>query len=189
MCLKGGATLTADELRDFLATHLAAFKIPTRVEFIHDLLPRNPAGKFLKRELRTSYFADATPERPGDVGGRTELVRAEVGDLHPACLVARAALFEDEGFAGVDLDVEEEPDREHRGAVAPWLHVAVDVAQAAALARDEPGLLAQLAERRRPSGCSPNLTPPPGRNHLPSTSVGSTRRARGARRRSRRHRA
>ncbi|HLK44738.1 MAG TPA: class I adenylate-forming enzyme family protein, partial [Acidimicrobiales bacterium] len=61
VCLKAGATLTDDELRDFLATHLAAFKIPTRVALVHDLLPRNPAGKFLKRELRTSYFADAAP--------------------------------------------------------------------------------------------------------------------------------
>ena len=55
--LKHGATLSADELRDHLATHLAAFKIPTRIEFTYDPLPRNPAGKFLKRELRQSYFS------------------------------------------------------------------------------------------------------------------------------------
>jgi long-chain acyl-CoA synthetase len=47
-----GATLTADELRSFLRTKIAAFMIPSRVVFVEDPLPRNPAGKFLKRELR-----------------------------------------------------------------------------------------------------------------------------------------
>jgi long-chain acyl-CoA synthetase len=61
VCLKPGATLTADELRNHLATHLASFKIPTRIEFTHEPLPRNPAGKFLKRELRQTYFASASP--------------------------------------------------------------------------------------------------------------------------------
>jgi long-chain acyl-CoA synthetase len=58
--LKEGASLTADELRDHLSTHLAAFKIPTQIAFIHEPLPRNPAGKFLKRELRTTYFSSAS---------------------------------------------------------------------------------------------------------------------------------
>jgi len=57
--LKLGETLTDDELRDHLAVHLAAFKIPTRLVFVTDPLPRNPAGKFLKRELRTTYFAES----------------------------------------------------------------------------------------------------------------------------------
>jgi long-chain acyl-CoA synthetase len=46
------ATITADELRSFLSTRIAAFMIPSRVVIIADPLPRNPAGKFLKRELR-----------------------------------------------------------------------------------------------------------------------------------------
>ena len=57
--LKLGETLTDDELRDHLAVHLAAFKIPTRLAFVSEPLPRNPAGKFLKRELRTTYFAES----------------------------------------------------------------------------------------------------------------------------------
>jgi long-chain acyl-CoA synthetase len=61
VCLKAGAELTSDELRDHLAAHLAAFKIPTQVRFTHDPLPRNPAGKFLKRELRASYFEASSP--------------------------------------------------------------------------------------------------------------------------------
>jgi len=59
VCLKHGETLGADELRDHLAVHLAAFKVPTRIEFTYDQLARNPAGKFLKRELRETYFASS----------------------------------------------------------------------------------------------------------------------------------
>lgn len=50
--LVDGATLTPDELRAFLSTKIAAFMIPSRVMITSDPLPRNPAGKFLKRELR-----------------------------------------------------------------------------------------------------------------------------------------
>jgi long-chain acyl-CoA synthetase len=59
--LKPKSTLSADALRDHLATHLASFKIPTRIEFTDQPLPRNPAGKFLKRELRQSYFDVSSP--------------------------------------------------------------------------------------------------------------------------------
>ncbi len=44
--------LSADELREFLAARIAAFKIPRYVWFLEDALPRNASGKFLKRELR-----------------------------------------------------------------------------------------------------------------------------------------
>jgi long-chain acyl-CoA synthetase len=50
--LVDGATLTADELRTFLSIKIAAFMIPSRVVILLDPLPRNPAGKFLKREMR-----------------------------------------------------------------------------------------------------------------------------------------
>jgi long-chain acyl-CoA synthetase len=53
--LRHGHTLTADELRGWLAAKIAAFKIPSRVMFTDDPLPRNPAGKFLKRDLRESF--------------------------------------------------------------------------------------------------------------------------------------
>ena len=56
--LVDGATLTADELRAFLSKKIAAFMIPSRVIITSDPLPRNPAGKFLKRELRDTI---ATP--------------------------------------------------------------------------------------------------------------------------------
>ncbi len=54
--VKEGETLTEDELRTFLAQRLASFKVPSRIAFAADRLPRNPSGKILKRELRTSYF-------------------------------------------------------------------------------------------------------------------------------------
>ena len=47
-----GETLTPDELRAFLSTKIAAFMIPSRILIVDDPLPRNPAGKFLKRQLR-----------------------------------------------------------------------------------------------------------------------------------------
>ncbi|MDQ3145644.1 MAG: acyl--CoA ligase [Actinomycetota bacterium] len=50
--LKPGASATADELRSHVGERLAAFKIPSQVFFRQDDLPRNPAGKVLKRELR-----------------------------------------------------------------------------------------------------------------------------------------
>ncbi|HEY7628105.1 MAG TPA: class I adenylate-forming enzyme family protein [Ilumatobacteraceae bacterium] len=50
--LVDGATLTAEELCAFLSKKIAAFMVPSRVLIMSDPLPRNPAGKFLKRQLR-----------------------------------------------------------------------------------------------------------------------------------------
>ncbi len=50
--LRPGASLSHDELADFLAPRIAKFKIPATVWFRHDQLPRNANGKFMKRELR-----------------------------------------------------------------------------------------------------------------------------------------
>jgi long-chain acyl-CoA synthetase len=56
ICRQPDSDLTADGLRDFLAGTLAAFKIPSRIAFSDRRLPRNPSGKILKRELRTTFF-------------------------------------------------------------------------------------------------------------------------------------
>ena len=48
---KTGARVTEQEIVDFGRAHMAAYKAPHTVEII-DALPRNPAGKVLKRELR-----------------------------------------------------------------------------------------------------------------------------------------
>jgi acyl-CoA synthetase (AMP-forming)/AMP-acid ligase II len=49
---KPGSTVTEDELRAHVAERLAAFKVPVKIWFRDDELPRNPAGKILKRDLR-----------------------------------------------------------------------------------------------------------------------------------------
>ncbi len=55
--LRPGATLTAEELTAHLKPHISGFKIPTKIAFATEQLPRNASGKMLKRELR-SVFAD-----------------------------------------------------------------------------------------------------------------------------------
>jgi long-chain acyl-CoA synthetase len=49
--LKPGMTATEDEVKDLCAGRLADYKVPKYVEFM-DSLPRNPAGKVNKPELR-----------------------------------------------------------------------------------------------------------------------------------------
>jgi long-chain acyl-CoA synthetase len=47
-----GMTLTPEELWAFLDEKIAKYKIPTQVVIMNEALPRNAAGKFLKRELQ-----------------------------------------------------------------------------------------------------------------------------------------
>jgi long-chain acyl-CoA synthetase len=46
------AHLTAEQLQAFLRERIANFKVPTIIDFVDEQLPRNPAGKILKRQLR-----------------------------------------------------------------------------------------------------------------------------------------
>ncbi len=46
------AVVSEDELRAFLAPHLAAFEIPRYISFADEPLPRTASGKILKRQLR-----------------------------------------------------------------------------------------------------------------------------------------
>ncbi len=55
--LRAGQTADTDDLIAFARTHLAPFKLPKRVVFV-DHLPRNTAGKLLKRELRRRYASE-----------------------------------------------------------------------------------------------------------------------------------
>jgi long-chain acyl-CoA synthetase len=50
--LKAGLQATEEELRGFVAARLAAFKVPVKVVFWPETLPRNPNGKILKAELK-----------------------------------------------------------------------------------------------------------------------------------------
>jgi long-chain acyl-CoA synthetase len=60
VCRRAGSALDAEELRRFAAGRLAAFKVPEIVVFRDGPLPRNAAGKVLKRVLRQELA-----DRPG----------------------------------------------------------------------------------------------------------------------------
>ncbi len=55
--------MTAEELSRFARERLASFMVPAHFWFLSEPLPRNPQGKALKRELRTSLVGD-TPVIP-----------------------------------------------------------------------------------------------------------------------------
>jgi long-chain acyl-CoA synthetase len=55
--LRTGAKVAADELAAHLLQHIAGFMVPNHFWFRDDPLPRNPAGKTLKRELRAQLLA------------------------------------------------------------------------------------------------------------------------------------
>jgi long-chain acyl-CoA synthetase len=52
---KPGVHATPEQLQAHVAGRLAAFKVPSRIFVVDQPLPRNAAGKVLKRELRTSF--------------------------------------------------------------------------------------------------------------------------------------
>ncbi len=52
---KAGKTLTPDEVKAYLKTCLAPFKVPKEY-VVTDALPKSPAGKILKREIRRVYL-------------------------------------------------------------------------------------------------------------------------------------
>jgi long-chain acyl-CoA synthetase len=55
--LRPDAEATADELRAHVAERIASFKVPTHIWFSSEPLPRNPAGKVLKRDLRAQVLS------------------------------------------------------------------------------------------------------------------------------------
>jgi fatty-acyl-CoA synthase len=54
--LREGATVTADQLREFLAERVAKWQVPERWTFISEV-PKTSVGKFSKRTLRDMYAA------------------------------------------------------------------------------------------------------------------------------------
>jgi len=57
--LKLGLAADEDELRGFVAERLAAFKVPVKILFSRDMLPRNANGKILKNELKRLFAEHA----------------------------------------------------------------------------------------------------------------------------------
>ena len=64
IALKEGETATEEEIKKFCAEHLADYKVPKFVEFVASL-PRNPAGKVVKAELR--YVPGSQRKNPAAV--------------------------------------------------------------------------------------------------------------------------
>ena len=59
--LRPGENVGGDELARYIRERLAAFNVPSRFWFRSEPLPRNPAGKVLKRQLRAELLGDASP--------------------------------------------------------------------------------------------------------------------------------
>ncbi len=55
--VRPGESLTVEELQAHVRERLAPFKVPSRIALVGEALPRNPAGKILKRELRDAFSA------------------------------------------------------------------------------------------------------------------------------------
>jgi long-chain acyl-CoA synthetase len=53
--LKPDMNLSADDVRSHVTKSLAGFKVPSRIAFVLEPLPRNASGKILKRELRDNF--------------------------------------------------------------------------------------------------------------------------------------
>jgi len=56
--LEKGATIGAGELREYLAEHLAAFKLPAHIWFRTEPLQRLASGKIHKRKIKTEYASE-----------------------------------------------------------------------------------------------------------------------------------
>ncbi|MHB8529535.1 MAG: class I adenylate-forming enzyme family protein [Caulobacteraceae bacterium] len=63
--LKPGAAASEEELRAFVAARLAAFKVPVKILFWSETLPRNANGKIVKAELRTLFGAEPAQRASG----------------------------------------------------------------------------------------------------------------------------
>jgi long-chain acyl-CoA synthetase len=55
--LRSGSDLSVEALQSFVGERIASFKVPATVTFVTEPLPRNAAGKILKREIRDQMVA------------------------------------------------------------------------------------------------------------------------------------
>lgn len=55
--LEPGANVTAADVAAFVASRLAKFKVPRRIDFVASL-PREESGKIFKRRLREPFWAE-----------------------------------------------------------------------------------------------------------------------------------
>ena len=59
--LQENAQATEEDVINFCRKHIAHYKAPKSVEFVESL-PKNPQGKILKREIRSKYWKQQTPD-------------------------------------------------------------------------------------------------------------------------------
>ena len=92
VALKPGAAVTAEELRDYVKSQVAAYKYPRHVWFV-DALPKGPTGKIQKRNIVIPSDLAPRPEaaaaRPGRVPGRLTYLPEALD--HDRCGVSFAA--------------------------------------------------------------------------------------------------
>lgn len=60
--LAPNGSVTERELQDWVAARLARFKVPTRIMFLAEPLPRNANGKILKRDLKSVFTTNASDQ-------------------------------------------------------------------------------------------------------------------------------
>ena len=53
--LAPGTSASEAELQDWVRAQLAAFKVPVRIVFMAETLPRNANGKILKKDLKALF--------------------------------------------------------------------------------------------------------------------------------------
>ena len=54
--LKEGCSMTEEEMKDYIKSHMARHKVPRYIEFVDDF-PKNAAGKILKYKMREEFAA------------------------------------------------------------------------------------------------------------------------------------
>ena len=90
--LHPGALVTPLELRDFLGTKLAAFKVPRRISIL-DELPKGITGKLLRRRL-----AESTQEKAQHSGLSEERLHADLLQLWRRILKTEKISLDDDFF-------------------------------------------------------------------------------------------
>ncbi len=87
--LQPNATVTDKEIREFIATKLADFKVPNQVIFVEEI-PKSSTGKLqriglaqkLKEQLKTSFIAPRTEIEKGLVASWTEILNLQQVGIH-----------------------------------------------------------------------------------------------------------
>jgi oxalate---CoA ligase len=106
--LHKGANVTADELREFLAAHLSAFKIPRRIDIV-DQLPKGVTGKVQRKRL--SAGSKAGSEQASTTDWQAELLQLWQKFLKSESVSIDDDFFEKGGDSLLAMDLHMEIER------------------------------------------------------------------------------